>query len=167
MIVTTDGRVSSRTDHTDRAPSGGLITSSTERLKKAIHIFDSSGGLANSSGYFFRYNQSLDKIVGYRVVDILVTGIPAPFSNPVFLSVHSNLSRASYSGHRNGKAENIISCICNPGTSGRILWLNPQYSMVPIEMDTMNDMYLELRDPVGAPQPQLRFVIQIEIYQEF
>lgn len=167
MIVSTDGRVTSRTERSDKSYSSEFYTDSFLFYKRSYHVFDSQYGKPNGSGYSFRYAQSLDKIVGFRVINVLVTGIPNPFLNPVYLAVHSNLSRASYSGHRNGSPENIISFIYNPGTSTRILWDYSQHNYVPIELDTVQEVYLELRDPVGITQPELRFVIVIEFTHQF
>ena len=167
MITSTDGRTAPRTERLDKAYSGQFYTDSFLFYKRSYHVFDSQYGKPNGSGYSFRYTQSLDKIVRFRVVSVLVNGIPNPFSNPVYLAVHSNLARASYSGHRNGSPENIISFISNPGTSTRIVWNYLQNNYVPIELDTIQEVYLELRDPVGAPQPEFRFVIVIEFTHQF
>lgn len=136
-------------------------------FKRSTHICDSQFGVPNGHGFTFRYSHSLDKIIGFRVASILVDGIVGPFSTPIYLALHSNLSRAGYSGHRNGTAENIISAVYNPGTAARIVWNYDLNQFVPIEIDTINDLYFELRDPSGTPQPQFRFVVHIEFTHAF
>lgn len=165
-IVRKDGSISNGeyTEKVYREP----VTNAESFYKRSLHIFDSNGGVANGHGFTFRSSHSLDKIIGFRIASILVDGISGPpFSNPIYLAVHSNLSRASYSGHRNGQPENIISIINNPGTAARIVWTYPINGNVPIEMDTVSEVYLELRDNTGLPQPQFRFVITIEFTHSY
>lgn len=164
-ILTEDGKVSVAEygDTTQRKS----CTHVESLYKRSTHLFDSQFGQGNGAGFTFRYVHSMDKVIGYRIASILVDGIVGPFSNPIYLALHSNLSRASFSGHRNGSPESIISAIYNPGTSARIIWNYDINGFVPIEMDSTRDIYLELRDPTGIPQPQFRFVIQIEFTHAF
>jgi hypothetical protein len=166
QIISTDGSIENLSGYYKKRGGINDIVGSGN-YKKSINIFDSAGGISNGHGYTFRFSHSLDKIVGYRVVNFMVDGLPMPFTTPTFLSLHGNLARGSYTGHRNGKAENIISCIINPGTGARFKWDYIPGEQIPIELDTLQDVYLEMRDPNGLPQPSLNFIVVIEFTHQF
>lgn len=133
-----------------------------DHVKRAIHVYDSNSSRANGHGFYFHYSNSVDHVVGYRIVDVLLHGLAAPHnSQPVFY-LCSSLSRASYSGHRNGSPQSIVCAITNPVTSSFARLSNPSPEITWIETETLLDVYFEMRDQDFGPLPQYRFIVIVE-----
>lgn len=127
--------------------------------KKSLHVFDSSTAKVVGNGFNVRYVHSLDQIVGYRIVSLLLDNLTGAFVNRPYFLLLCDLSRAQFAGHKNGEPSSIISYVSNIASAARVGWTDFSGPVVGLDVDTFINIGFEVRDSENNVLPSTARII--------